>query len=78
MPELMRDPVCGMDIGVGEAVGIAVTEGRWFSFCCPRCHAAFLDTPHSYVGWPEDPIRPLAAPVAIGVPSSPEPCRLSS
>jgi YHS domain-containing protein len=77
MPDLMRDPVCGMDIGIHEAVASVATEERHFYFCCLGCHAAFLDTPHRYVGWAEDPIRPLPAAVASGR-SSFEPCHYAS
>ena len=55
----MQDPVCGMAIRLGDAVASAVIEERRFHFCCLRCHAAFLDTPHRYVGWAGDPPRSL-------------------
>ncbi|NJD29542.1 MAG: YHS domain-containing protein [Chloroflexi bacterium] len=61
MLDLKMDPVCGMEIGFHEAVASAVTDGRRFYFCCLRCHAAFLDTPHRYVGWAGDPPRRLPA-----------------
>jgi YHS domain-containing protein len=51
MPDMVRDPVCGMEIGSRLSVATAVSEERRFHFCCLRCYAAFLDTPHSYVGW---------------------------
>ncbi len=53
----MQDPVCGMTIRLGDAVASAVIEERRLYFCCLRCHAAFLDTPHRYVGWAGDPPR---------------------
>lgn len=55
MLDLKRDPVCGREIGLGDAIASAVTDGRRFYFCCSRCHAAFLDTPHRYVGWAGGP-----------------------
>ena len=48
------DPVCGMEIADGSAVASTVIEGRRFYFCCSRCEAAFLDTPHRFVGWADD------------------------
>jgi YHS domain-containing protein len=57
MLDLKTDPVCGMEIGSRDAVASAVTDGRRFYFCCLRCHAAFLDAPHRYVGWASDPPR---------------------
>ena len=55
MPNLLQDPVCGMAISLGDAVASATLEERRFHFCCPGCHAAFLDTPHRYIGWAVDP-----------------------
>lgn len=78
MPDAMQDPVCGMEIEIHQAVASVVTEGRRYFFCCPRCHAAFLDTPHRYVGWAEDPTGPLPALVATGVRSNFESCRFAS
>ena len=57
MLDLKTDPVCGMEIGFRDAVASAVTDGQDFYFCCFRCHAAFKDTPHRYVGWAGDPPR---------------------
>lgn len=51
MTDPETDPVCGMQIASAAAVASAVTEGQRFLFCCSRCHAAFLDTPHRFVGW---------------------------
>ena len=62
MPELMRDPVCGMELGLRDAAASVASEGQRFYFCCLRCHAAFLDTPHRFVGWANDPPRPVRAP----------------
>ena len=78
MSELMRDPVCGMDIGVEQAISSVVADGRRFYVCCRRCHAALLDTPHRYVGWPSDPVRPHPAPIATGAPTRLEPCHFAS
>lgn len=59
MLDVTTDPVCGMTLGSADAVASALTDGRRFHFCCPRCHAAFLDTPHRYVGWANQQPRPL-------------------
>ena len=45
------DPVCGMSIRPTEAIATATLEGRRFHFCHESCYEAFLDLPHSYVGW---------------------------
>ena len=78
MLDVMRDPVCGMDIPLHDAAASAVTEGRRFYFCCFRCHAAFLDTPHRFIGWVDDPSRTLQAVVATQTGSSLPPCHVAS
>ena len=78
MAELTRDPVCGMDIGTHEAIASATSERRRFYFCCLGCHAAFLDTPHRYVGWAGYPRRPVGSGVAGGRRSSFESCHVAS
>lgn len=45
------DPVCGMSIRLTDAIATATLEGRRFHFCHESCYEAFLDLPHSYVGW---------------------------
>ena len=78
MSELTRDPVCGMDIGVEQAIASVVADGRRFYVCCPRCHAALLDTPHRYVGWPRDPTRPHSERIATAATPRLEPCHFAS
>lgn len=77
MPALVKDPVCGMDLETHRAVASATAEDRRFHFCCLRCQAAFLDTPHRYVGWPGDPIQPAAA-LATGRRARLEPCHFAT
>ncbi|HEX7949577.1 MAG TPA: YHS domain-containing protein [Candidatus Limnocylindrales bacterium] len=74
----MRDPVCGMELAVRDAVASAVTDGRQFYFCCLRCHAAFLDTPHRFAGWAGDPSGRPPAAVSTRTSVGPEPCHLAS
>lgn len=45
------DAVCGAPLDLREAVATVVFSGKRFYFCSRSCHAAFLDTPHRYVGW---------------------------
>ena len=78
MAEQMRDPVCGMDIRTNEAIASATSEGRRFYFCCLGCHAAFLDTPHRYVGWAGYPSRLVEPAVAAGRRSTFELCHFAS
>lgn len=78
MPDLMRDPVCGMAIALGDAFASAETEGRRFHFCCFRCHAAFLDTPHRFVAWAGDPSFALQPTVMTRTAPSLRPCHFAS
>lgn len=82
MLDLLRDPVCGMEIPLHDVVASAVSEDRRFSFCCLRCYAAFLDTPHRYVGWEPRPqevgFARLAATGATSATPRVEPCHFTS
>lgn len=78
MLDVMRDPVCGMDVPLHDAVANAVAEGRRFYFCCVRCHAAFLDTPHRFIGWADDPSPVLGAAIAAPSNVSMRPCEFAS
>lgn len=48
------DPVCDMEIRPEDAVAIARFEGHRVYFCSENCYEAFLDLPHSFVGWAGD------------------------
>lgn len=48
MTDLVKDPVCGMDIDPENAAAQEDHDGRTFYFCSAQCHAAFLDDPHRY------------------------------
>lgn len=48
MTDLVKDPVCGMDIDPENAAAQEDHDGRTFYFCSAQCHAAFLDEPHRY------------------------------
>lgn len=51
------DPVCEMEIRPEQAVAVARFEGHRVYFCSENCYEAFLDTPHRFVGWDDDPDR---------------------
>lgn len=87
MPDFQIDPVCGMQIASDAAVASSVTDGQRFVFCCSRCHAAFLDMPHRFVGWGGDaPHAPSARDgLSTGEPAAQqliarglEPCHFES
>jgi Cu+-exporting ATPase len=43
------DPVCGMQIESGEAVGMAEFEGVVYYFCSEDCRSKFMKKPRDYV-----------------------------
>lgn len=51
------DPVCEMEIRPEDAAAIARFEGHRIYFCSENCYEEFLDVPHRYVGWDDDPDR---------------------
>lgn len=78
MLEQTLDPVCGMEIAIGDAVASAVSERRRFYFCCYRCQGAFLDTPHLFVGWADDPAGPFRPVIATRTSPGLARCRFAA
>ncbi len=48
--ELVKDPVCGMDVDPATAEHKAEYQGETYYFCCPHCRAKFVADPESFVG----------------------------
>ena len=48
-PELVRDPVCGMEIDPLEAAEQATHAGVTYSFCSSGCAGKFRDEPERYL-----------------------------
>jgi Cu+-exporting ATPase len=46
---MVTDPVCGMHIDDGEAVGTAEHQGRTYFFCSEACREAFEADPDAFV-----------------------------
>lgn len=44
-----KDPVCGMDVKVGDAVGSHAHEGKMYYFCAKACEKAFNADPEKYL-----------------------------
>lgn len=53
MADLVKDPVCGMEIDPETAAAREDHDERTFYFCSHHCHAAFLSDPHRY-GHPQE------------------------
>ena len=47
---MVTDPVCGMRIDDGEAVGSIEFQGRTYHFCSEACREAFAADPALYAG----------------------------
>ena len=48
--ELVKDPVCGMDVDPATSEHRAEYQGETYYFCCPHCQAKFVADPESFVG----------------------------
>jgi YHS domain-containing protein len=48
MADIVKDPVCGMEIRPADAAASEVHEDRTFYFCSLGCHATFVKEPHRY------------------------------
>lgn len=46
--EIVKDPVCGMEMEKKKAKETAEYHGRNFYFCNPGCKRVFLEKPESY------------------------------
>jgi Cu+-exporting ATPase len=46
----VKDPVCGMEIEVSDAVAQATYQGGSYYFCSEECRQKFEDNPGAYVG----------------------------
>ena len=47
--QLVKDPVCGMEINPAEAAGKSEYQGQTYYFCSPGCKKAFDKEPQKYV-----------------------------
>lgn len=45
---MARDPVCGMTVEEGGAVGGAIWRGRQLHFCSEGCKSIFESAPEQY------------------------------
>ena len=50
MAEMVKDPVCGMEIDAATAAGSSEYEGTTYYFCAEACKTAFDAEPSKYVG----------------------------
>jgi Cu+-exporting ATPase len=48
MADLVKDPVCGMEINPQQAAATEEHDGQTFYFCSDDCHQKFLADPHRY------------------------------
>ena len=44
-----KDPVCGMEVKAGDAVGSYTHEGKMYYFCAKACEKAFNADPEKYL-----------------------------
>lgn len=52
VPQMAKDPVCGMDVDPAEAAGTSEYKGQTYYFCAPGCKRQFDRDPERYVGAP--------------------------
>jgi Cu+-exporting ATPase len=50
MAEMVRDPVCGMEVDPASAAGSSDHEGMTYYFCSEACKTSFDAEPSKYVG----------------------------
>jgi Cu+-exporting ATPase len=64
MAEMVKDPVCGMEIDAATAAGSSEYEGVTYYFCAEACKTAFDAEPSKYVGAAAAPEPMAEAPTA--------------
>jgi len=64
MAEMVKDPVCGMNINAAAAAGSSEYEGVTYYFCAEACKTAFDAEPSKYVGAAAAPEPMQAMPAA--------------
>ncbi|WP_439667939.1 Heavy metal translocating P-type ATPase [Cupriavidus necator] len=77
--QLVRDPVCGMEISPREAATSTELDQKRYWFCSPHCEQVFLANPAKYVLHPVDrrssagpsrsPSPPGVAPIPAATPA---------
>ena len=45
-----KDPVCGMEVDLDEAVAQSEFEGETYYFCCNDCKRQFDQNPANFIG----------------------------
>ena len=48
MPQMTKDPVCGMSIEENKAAATVTHQGRTYYFCSESCRSKFLQDPQRY------------------------------
>ncbi len=66
MAEMVKDPVCGMEIDPETAAGSSEYEGVTYYFCAEACKTEFDAEPSKYVGAAAapEPMAEMPAPMA--------------
>lgn len=71
-PQLVRDPVCGMEFSPSEAAASAEVDQTRYWFCTPHCEQAFLANPAKYIFRPFHKTR-FAGPSGMVSPAGASP-----
>ncbi len=64
MAELVKDPVCGMEIDPETAAGKSEHQGVTYYFCSEGCKQSFDANPQQYLGGGEAPAATAPAEAA--------------
>jgi Cu+-exporting ATPase len=68
--QVVKDPVCGMEVDPARAAGSYEYKDQRYFFCCPHCLEKFRAEPTAY-------LTPTVHQLALGAPShKPQPKRV--
>jgi Cu+-exporting ATPase len=71
-PDLVKDPVCGMDVDPARAEHRREHAGETYLFCSKRCAEKFEAAPEDYLGERQGPARSASDDVIYTCPMHPE------
>ena len=76
MAEMVKDPVCGMEIDPATAAGSSEYEGATYFFCAEACKTAFDAEPSKYLAGASAPEPMAEAPAPMAeMPAAPKPAK---
>lgn len=69
---MVKDPVCGMNIDEAAAAGTSEYNGNTYYFCAPSCKQMFKEHPKRFLGDQKRTLEPVYTPLTKYVDAQPK------